>query len=392
MALGGRAGYAGRMRFATRAIRVGQEPDSAWGAVTPPIVQSSTFLFRSLDQVPPFDYTRCGNPNRAALEQVIATLENGKHCVVYGSGMAAIVGAFSLMKAGDHLLMASDIYGGTQRLFDDWLPRQGIEGTEFDARCPETISDAVRPNSKLLIFETPTNPNLRLADIAAVVAEAHRRGLTVVLDNTFASPALQNPLDFGVDVVVHSTTKYISGHSDVIGGAVVTNDDAIHQHMVEHIKALGAIPSPFDCWLSLRGVKTLAVRMAQHCANAQAVADFLEGHAKVERVHFPGLASHPDHALARRQMRGFGGMVSFEIKGGAAAARKFAEATRVFLLAESLGGIESLIGYPPMMSHAGMTEEVRVAKGIPPTLLRLSVGIEDPADLIDDLEQALAGV
>jgi cystathionine beta-lyase/cystathionine gamma-synthase len=244
----------------------------------------------------------------------------------------------------------------------------------------------------MLIFETPTNPNLRVMDIAAVIAEAKRHGLITVFDNTFASPALQNPLDFGADIVVHSTTKYLCGHSDVIGGAAVTNREDLYLAMYEWNKAIGAVPSPFDCWLGVRGAKTLAVRMKAHCENSQAVAEFLASHPKVSAVHYPGLPSHPDHALARKQMRGFGGMVSFEVDGPAANARKVAESTQTFILAESLGGVESLLAYPPLMSHATMTEEQRVERGIPPTLLRLSVGIEDTEDLLEDLEQALAKV
>jgi cystathionine beta-lyase/cystathionine gamma-synthase len=246
----------------------------------------------------------------------------------------------------------------------------------------------VRPNSKLVIYETPSNPNLRVCDVKAVADEARRLGLISVFDNTFASPYLLNPLDLGVDIVVHSATKYINGHSDVIGGALVTNDAETAHGVFEYLKAVGSAPSPFDCWLALRGVKTLAVRMKRHCENAQAVAEFLYAHPKVERVHYPGLESHPDHALAKRQMRGFGAMVAVEIKGPSKNARKVAESTKVFQLAESLGGVESLVAYPPLMSHATLTEEQRLAKGIPPTMLRLSVGIEDKDDLLEDLEQA----
>lgn len=381
------------MRFATKSIRVGQDPALSQNmAVIPPIVQSATFAWPSLDDIPRFDYTRVANPNRATLEEVFAALENGRHAVAFGSGMAAVMAALSLLKAGDHLLLASDIYGGTYRVYENVLPRRGIEGSEFDASRPESLRELVRPNTRMVMFETPTNPNLRVMDIAAIAREAKALGLLTVIDNTFATPALTNPLDLGIDIVVHSTTKYLSGHSDVIGGALITNDDAIGHWVFEHLKTEGAGPSPFDCWLTLRGVKTLSVRMEQHCRNAQAVAEFLEDHPGVGRVHFPGLASHPDHALAARQMRGFGGMVSFEVAGTEADARKVAESTRVFLLAESLGGIESLVGYPKLMSHGSMTEEQRMAKGIPPTLLRLSVGIEDAEDLIEDLNQALAAL
>jgi cystathionine gamma-synthase len=380
------------MRFATKAIRVGQEPDPKFRAVIPPLFQSATFAWEDLDHIPPVDYTRCANPNRQSLEQVIAALENGKHCVAFSSGMAAISASFSTLSQGDHLLMATDIYGGTFRLADKVLPKQGISTTQFCAHDPFSIKDAVLPNSKMLIFETPTNPNLRVSDIAAVASVAKECGLLVVFDNTFASPALQNPLDLGVDVVVHSTTKYISGHSDVIGGAVVTNDSNFHDELFEWSKAIGAVPSPFDCWLSIRGVKTLGCRMERHCANAQKVAEFLETHPKVSRVHYPGLLTHPDHRVAKKQMKGFGGMLAFEVLGGEAQARVVAESTQLFLLAESLGGVESLIGYPPLMSHATMTPEQRLANGIPPNLLRLSVGVEDSEDLLEDLDQALSKV
>lgn len=380
------------MRFATRALRVGQDPEKTWNSVIQPIVQSTTFAWNSLDEIPQIDYTRVQNPNRQTFEHVIAALENGTHATAFSSGMAAIAATFSLLKPGDHLLMASDIYGGTHRLSYAGLAENGIEVGEFDASSPESLCDAIRPNSKLMIFESPTNPNLRIMDIAALTGVAKQHGLVSVFDNTFASPALQNPLDLGVDIVVHSTTKYICGHSDVVGGATVTNNPDLGQALFEWNKMVGACPSPFDCWLGVRGAKTLAVRMEKHCQNAQAVAEFAERHPKIAKVHFPGLPSHPDHETAKKQMTGFGGMVSIEVDGPPANARKVAESTELFLLAESLGGVESLIAYPPLMSHATMTEEQRLARGIPPTLLRLSVGIEDAQDLIEDLDQALAKI
>lgn len=380
------------MKFATRAIRVAQDPDRQYGAVINPIWQSATFAWESLDDIPQFDYTRVANPNRDSLEKVIAALENGQFCTCFGSGMAAIVAAFSLLRAGDHVLVASDIYGGTFRVAEKLLPRQGILVETFDSSRPESIREVAGPATKLLIFETPSNPNLRVADIAAVVAVARELGIVTVFDNTFASPALQRPLDLGVDIVVHSTTKYISGHSDIIGGALVTNDEGIAAHVFEYAKTVGAVPSPFDCWLTLRGLKTLSVRMQRHCDNALALARYLESHPKVASVTYPGLPSHPDHAVAARQMSGFGGMIAFEVAGSPEDAKRVAEATRIFLLAESLGGVESLIGYPPLMSHATMTEEERLSRGIPPTMLRLSVGIEDIDDLIADLDQALSKV
>ncbi|MBN9503029.1 MAG: cystathionine gamma-synthase [Armatimonadetes bacterium 55-13] len=380
------------MRFATKPIRVGQELDSDHRAVIQPLYQSATFGWASLNDVPKIDYTRCQNPNRLSLEQVIAALENGKHCTAFASGMAAIMGALSLLEAGDHLLMASDIYGGTFRLADKLLPKYGIEVTDISMKDPASIAQYAKENTKMIIFEAPTNPNLRLMDIKAIAEQAKKLGVLTVFDNTFASPYLQNPLDLGIDIVVHSTTKYISGHSDVIGGAVVTNNDDVQNALIEYSKTVGSVPSPFDCWLTLRGLKTLSVRMKQHCENALAVAQYLEGHPKVSKVYYPGLESHPDYELAKKQMTGFGGMVTFEVNGTGEDACTFAEGCNVFLLAESLGGVESLIGYPPLMSHATMTEEQRLAKGIPPTLIRLSVGIEDKDDLIEDIEQALAKI
>ncbi len=376
------------MRFSTKAIRVGQCPDGDYGAVIQPIYQSATFTWKDLDHIPPHDYTRVSNPNRSSLEAVIAELEGATHCTLFSSGMAAIVAAFSLLEVGDHLLVADSIYGGTHRVANELLPRQGVEASTFDPTDPATLVSVVKPNTKMLIFETPTNPNLTLADIEAIATEAKKLGVLTVVDNTFASPFLQNPIALGIDIVVHSTTKYISGHSDVIGGAVVTNLDEVHQRVFEFNKTIGANPSPFDCWLSLRGVKTLALRMERHCSNAQRIAEYLYDHPLVAKVYYPGLPSHPDHALAKKQMRGFGGMVSFEIAGTETNVRRFAEATNVFLLAESLGGIESLMAYPPLMSHACMTEEERLAMGITPLGLRLSVGIEDVEDLIEDLDNA----
>lgn len=377
------------MRFATKALRVGQTLDGDYRAVINPIYQSATFGWTSLDDIPEVDYGRCQSPNRKTLEQVVAALEGGDHCVFFASGMAAIAGAFSLLQKGDHLLMATDIYGGTFRLAEQWLPRAGVTTTQVCVKTPGGLAEHVRPETKMLIFESPTNPNLRIMDVRALAKEARDLGLVTVFDNTFASPALQNPLELGVDIVVHSTTKYICGHSDVVGGALITNDEERFTHIFEWNKAHGAIPSPFDCWLTLRGLKTLAVRMRQHCENAQAVAEFLAAHPRVKAVHYPGLPTHPEHRLAQSQMKGFGGMLAFEVDGSVAQARKVAESTKVILLAESLGGVESLIAYPPLMSHATMTEEQRLERGIPPTLLRLSIGIEDQEDLVEDLGQAL---
>jgi cystathionine beta-lyase/cystathionine gamma-synthase len=378
------------MRFATKALRVGQTPEPPFRAVIPPLYQSSTFAWSDLSEAPRVDYTRCANPTRDVLESVIAALENGDRATTFSSGMAAITAVFGLLQNGDHLLMANDIYGGTFRLAEKVLPRQGIETSFFDAHRPASIDEVVRPNTRMLIFETPTNPSVRVSDIRRVSAAAKKHGLITVFDNTFAGPYLQNPLNLGVDIVVHSTTKYIAGHSDVVGGAVITQDPALGEAIFEWNKAVGSNPSPFDCWLTLRGVKTLSCRMAAHCRNAHSLAEFLVHDPRVAKTHYPGLETHPDHAVAASQMcGGFGGMLAIELPT-VEAARKVAESTQVFLLAESLGGVESLIAYPPMMSHATMTEEQRLERGIPPTMLRISVGIEDPADLIEDLDQALA--
>lgn len=376
------------MRFATKAIRVGQNPESEFRSVTYPLYQTSTFAWDQIEAEPSVAYSRVNNPNRLVLEQVLASLEGGTEATVVSSGMAAVVACLSVLQAGDHVLVASDIYGGTHRYIESILPRQGISCSVFDSCRPETIAESVQPNSKMLVFESPTNPLLRVCDIRKIVAEAKRFNLTTVFDNTFASPALQRPLDFGVDMVLHSTTKYISGHSDVVGGAVVTRNPELGLAMHEWVKNTGAAPSPFDCWLALRGLKTLALRMERHSSNALKVAQWLESHPDVTAVNYPGLASHPDHAVARSQMSDFSGMLSFQI-GDTALAKAVAMNTRIFMLAESLGGVESLIGYPTLMSHGCMSEEERVERGVHPNLLRLSVGIEDAEDLIDDLDQAI---
>ena len=377
------------MHFATKALRVGQDPDPMYRAVVPPIYQSSTFAWEDLDHVPPIDYSRCQNPTREMLEKVIAALENGSHCTAFSSGMAAVAATFAMLQQDDHLLMANDIYGGTFRLAEKYLPRNGVSYSGFDAQNPETIRDHIQATSKLLIFEGPTNPTMRVPDIQKVCDIAHEYGLIVIFDNTFASPALQTPLDLGVDIVLHSTTKYISGHSDVVGGATVTNNEELADFIYEWNKAFGSNPSPIDNWLSLRGVRSLSCRMERHCKNAMAIAEYLDAHPRVTKVHYPGLKSHPDHEVAKKQMSDFGGMVSIEF-ATVQEARWVAEHVGVFLLAESLGGVESLIAYPPLMSHATMTEEQRVERGIPPTMLRLSIGIEDVRDLIEDLAQAIA--
>lgn len=376
------------MKFATKAIRVAQNPESEHRSVTYPIYPSSTYAWDQMDEEPRVAYSRVNNPNRNVFEEVLASMENGSYCTAFSSGMAAVVGALSLLQSGEHVLVATDIYGGTHRYIESILPRQGISCSTFDAMVPESIESVIQPNTKMLVFETPSNPLLRVCDISAIVAIAKKHNIITVFDNTFASPALQNPLDLGCDLVLHSTTKFINGHSDVIGGALVTNNPEIGVAFNEWIKNTGASPSAFDTWLALRGLKTLSLRMERHCQNALAVAKWLQQQPEVDAVYYPGLEDSPDHALASKQMSGFGGMLSFEI-GDEAFAKAVGLNTKIFLLAESLGGVESLIGYPKLMSHGCLTEEQRLERGVKPNLLRLSVGIEDVEDLINDLDQAI---
>jgi cystathionine gamma-synthase len=378
------------MDFATRLVHAGQEIDRAYRSVTTPIYQTSTFRFEDVGATCGFEYTRLGNPTRQALEALLAELEGGAGAVAAASGMAAISIALAVLEADAHLLCTRDCYGGTYRLLAH-LQRQGkLEVTFLDLGDPADRERAVKPTTRAIWVETPSNPLLRITDLAELTAFAHARGLLVIADNTFLSPLLQRPMDFGVDLVVHSTTKYLNGHADVVGGAVVARTEELNRAIQFAAKTGGAVQAPFDAWLVLRGLKTLHLRMAAHEENARAVAEFLARHPKVEQVHYPGLESHPGHGLAKRQQRGFGGMVSFTVRGGPAEARKVLKRIRVFALAESLGGVESLVGHPATMSHAAMPPEHRRAAGIDDHLLRLSVGIEAKGDLIDDLEQSLA--
>ncbi len=379
----------GSLGFETRAIHAGQDADPASGATIVPVYQTATYTQDAIGEHRGYEYSRSGNPTRTALETCIASLEGGRYGLAYGSGMAAIAGAMQLVSGGDHVVVADDLYGGSHRLFTQVLPRYGVRFTYVDATKPEEVSKAVEPTTRMIWIESPTNPLLRLIDIAACGEIAARAGALLVVDNTFATPYLQNPLAFGAHVIVHSTTKYIGGHSDVIGGALVVDDEELSRKLRFTRNATGGVPGPFDAWLTLRGLKTLAVRMRQHETNAVRVAAFLRSQRGVARVHYPGFPDHPGHEIAKRQMRGFGGMVTIELAGGEAAARSLCSSTRIFSLAESLGGVESLIGYPWTMSHAAFAEEDRLAKGITPATVRISVGIEDAADLCDDLAQAL---
>lgn len=377
------------MEFSTKAIHAGQNPDPSTGAVITPLFQTSTYAQTGLGEHKGYEYARSSNPTRTALETCIAALEDGQYALAFASGMAAESAILSLLSAGDHILSCDDLYGGTYRIFDRIMQRYNIETSYVPVGDIAAYERAIRPNTKLIWLESPTNPLLSLVDIQAVVAIAHSRNILVVVDNTFASPYFQQPLHLGADIVTHSTTKYINGHSDVIGGAVVTNNAEVYEAIKFYQNAAGGVPAPFDCWLTLRGIKTLALRMRQHEMNAQAVAKFLQEHPRVERVYYPGLASHRDHELAKRQMSGFGGMVSFQFKGVLADVDTIVRRFKIFTLAESLGGVESLVCHPASMTHGSIPKHIRDARGLTETLLRLSVGIEDIADLLTDLEQTL---
>lgn len=381
------------MGFGTRAVHAGEEPDlSAGGDVVVPIHLSATFARRDAEKPSKgLEYSRTGNPTRSALERRLASLENAKHALAFASGMAAETTLLlSLLKQGDHVVAGNDLYGGTFRLFESALERFGISFTYVDARRPSAFRDALRKNTRVIWIESPTNPLMQICDIKAVARIASGAGAVAVADNTFASPYLQNPLDLGASVVIHSTTKYIGGHSDVVGGAMMTSDETIYEAARFNQNALGAVPSPFDCFLTLRGSKTLHVRMQRHCENAAAVAEFLSSSLRFSAVHYPGLHSHPQHSLAKRQMRLAGGMLSAEMKGGMAAVRRFLGRLRVFSVAESLGGVESLVEHPATMTHASVPRERREMVGIGDGLVRFSVGIEDAEDLLGDLRRALA--
>jgi cystathionine gamma-lyase len=373
----------------TLAVHAGQAPDPTTGAVMTPVYLTSTYVQEGPGGHKGFEYSRTRNPTRDALEGCLAALEGGRHGLAFASGLAATDAVMHLLSAGDHVVTSDDVYGGTFRIFDKVFRRHGVAFDAVDMTDPSNVARALRPETKLVWIESPTNPMLKLADLAAIARLARERGARTVVDNTFATPFFQRPLSLGIDLVVHSTTKYLNGHSDVVGGAVVTDDADLHARLAFLQNAVGAVPSPMDSFLVLRGLKTLPVRMERHAANALAVARFLEGQPGVERVIYPGLPSHPQHALARSQMRGFGGMVTFVLRGGLPAATAFLRAVRVFACAESLGGVESLIEHPAIMTHASVPPAARAALGISDGLIRASVGIEHVDDLVDDLRRGL---
>jgi cystathionine beta-lyase/cystathionine gamma-synthase len=376
-------------RFGTLAVHAGQQPDEVTGAIMPPIYQTSTYVQPALGEPKRgYEYARVQNPTREAMEANIAALEGGAHGLAFASGMAAIEAIVKRLSSGDHVIYEENVYGGTHRMFVQVLARFGLQFTALDCRDLDAVRAAIKPNTRLMHVETPTNPMMRVSDLRALVQLAHEHDILVAVDNTFASPYNQRPLDLGADIVVHSSTKYLNGHSDVIGGIAVTSNEQVAQDLRFLQKAAGAVPGPWDSWLVLRGTKTLHVRMEAHNRNGQRMAEFLQQHPGVDAVYYPGLPSHPEHELARCQMRGFTGMVSFEL-GSLERARKVAQATRLFSLAESLGGVESLIGHPAIMTHASVPKDMRERMGVSDGLLRLSVGIEDAEDLIEDLDRAL---
>jgi cystathionine gamma-synthase len=375
----------GPMRFETAAIHVGQDPDAPYGSVNVPIYQTSTYAQPSVGKPKVFDYARAGNPTREAFQQALAALEGGERCFAFGSGMGAESTLLLTLRPGDHVLLADDVYGGTYRLLAKVLEPWGLSFSTTDLNDADAVRGALRPETRIVWFETPSNPLLKIVDIEAVATAAHEAGARVVVDNTFATPALQRPLELGADAVMHSVTKYIGGHSDLIGGAMVTSDPEWIERLGFLLNAVGAVPGPMDSYLGLRGLKTLAIRMQKHSENASVIADWLSSHPKVRQVYFPGLSTHPGHEIAARQMTAFGGMVAFEV-GSAADAIAVAERTELFFLAESLGGVESLIEVPGPMTHASVAGS---ALEVPPELVRLSVGIEHVDDLVADLSHAL---
>lgn len=378
--------------LSTRAVHAGQEPEPHTGAIMTPIFQTSTYIQSSPGVHTGYEYSRTQNPTRHALEDCLASLEGGQYGIAFGSGCAATATIMHTLKAGDHIISGDDIYGGTYRLFTRVFEEMSLSYSFVDMTDLDAFAEAFRPETKLVWLESPTNPLLKISDIAAICKIAHEKGVKVVVDNTFMSPYFQQPLSLGADIVVHSTTKFINGHSDVVGGIVITNDQAFAEKMHFLQNSIGAVPGPMDCWLVLRGVKTLAVRMKQHMENAKTIAALLDAHDAVERVVYPGLPSHPQYELAQRQMSGPGGMITFFLKGGLDAARTLLESVKIFALAESLGGVESLIEHPAIMTHASVPADVRAELGISDGMVRLSVGIEDEQDLVDDLTQALGKI
>jgi cystathionine gamma-lyase len=382
----------GSMRFSTKAIHAGQDPDPATGSVTVPVYLTSTYQQPSPGKEGKYVYSRTANPTRTALESCLASLEEGRGGLAFSSGLAATTTILLSLQKGDHVIAGDDIYGGTYRLFDQILRKYGLQFTYVNPEDPENVARAVRKNTRLIWMETPTNPLMRIVDIRQISKISKKAHALLVVDNTFMSPYLQNPLLHGADIVVHSTTKYLGGHSDLIGGATVTKDEDVQTRLKYLQNAVGAVPGPLDCYLVLRGIKTLAVRMDRHSENSKAISELLTKQPKVERVNYPGLPDHPQRNIIKRQMRGNGGMLSFQLKGGFNQCKKFLTSLRIFTIAESLGGVESLIEHPASMTHASVPKERRLKLGIADNLIRVSVGIEDPEDLIQDLDRGFKAI
>lgn len=378
------------MKIATKFIHAGANPDPSTGAIMTPVYQTSTYVQAAPGQHKGFEYARSQNPTRQALEEALAAIENGKYGLAFSSGVAATDAVIKLLQPGDEVIAASDMYGGTYRLFTKVFEKFGIKFLYTDTTTPANISSLLSASTRLVWLETPTNPLMNITDIAAVAAITKKAGVLLCVDNTFASPYLQNPLDLGADIVMHSSTKYLGGHSDVIQGALIMNDPALREQLYFIQKSCGAVPGPMDCFLVLRGIKTLHLRMQQHCINGEKIAHWLRGHKAVSKVYWPGFEDQPGHAIAKKQMRGFGGMISFELKDDSVEnARRVLSSTKLFSLAESLGGVESLINHPASMTHASIPREERIKNGLTDALIRLSVGVEDAEDLVADLQQAI---
>ena len=380
------------MKFDTKVVRAGIEPDPTTGAIVPPIYQTATYVLPEVGRDLGFDYTRSANPTREILENNLATIEGGRFGTCFSSGMSAVDCVLKLLIKGDHVVCSDDVYGGVSRHFNNILVNYGLTFTYVDSSNPENVENAIRSETKLFWIETPTNPLLKITDLNAISKIAKKHQILFGVDSTFATPVFLRPFEFGADIVMHSTTKYISGHNQIIGGIIITNDEEIHERMKFVQKTIGAVPSPFDCWLTLLGVKTLHLRMHRHASNAQAVAEFLESHPQVEKITYPGLKSHPQYGVAKEQMDGFSGMISFELKGGIPAGTTVMNNVKLCSLAESLGAVETMITHPATMTHVDVPAEERHARGLTDGLVRISVGIEDPVDIIDDLKQALEKV
>lgn len=380
------------MKFDTKIVRAGIEPDPTTGAIVPPIYQTATYVLPEVGRDLGFDYTRSANPTREILENNLAAIEGGRFGTCFSSGMSAVDSVLKLLKKGDHVVCSDDVYGGVSRHFNNILVNYGLTFTYVDSSNPENVENAITSETKLFWIETPTNPLLKITDLNAISKIAKKHQILFGVDSTFATPVFLRPFEFGADIVMHSTTKYISGHNQIIGGIIITNDKEIHERMKFVQKTIGAVPSPFDCWLTLLGVKTLHLRMHRHASNAQAVAEFLESHPLVEKITYPGLKSHPQYGVAKEQMDGFSGMISFELKGGIPAGTTVMNNIKLCSLAESLGAVETMITHPATMTHVDVPAVERHARGLTDGLVRISVGIEDPDDIIDDLKQALEKV